>query len=53
MLHHAALLTAEEARAAGMEVIAVIDPMMSGEDFSGALRVVHSLEQISLDDLGL
>lgn len=41
------------ARAAGMEVIAVIDPMMSGEDFSGALRVVHSLEQISLHDLGL
>jgi pseudouridine-5'-monophosphatase len=41
------------ARAAGMEVIAVIDPMMSGEDFSGALRVVTSLEEIALADLGL
>jgi pseudouridine-5'-monophosphatase len=41
------------ARAAGMEVIAVIDPMMSGEDYSGALRVVTSLEQIALSDLGL
>jgi hypothetical protein len=36
-----------------MEVIAVIDPAMSGEDFSGALRVVNSLEQISLGELGL
>jgi len=41
------------ARAAGMAVIAVIDPMMRGEDFSGALRVVSSLEEISLADLGL
>jgi pseudouridine-5'-monophosphatase len=41
------------ARAAGMEVIAVIDPLMVGEDFSAALRVVHSLEEISLSDLGL
>ena len=41
------------ARAAGMAVIAVIDPMMSGEDFSGALRVVTSLQQIALSDLGL
>jgi pseudouridine-5'-monophosphatase len=41
------------ARAAGMEVIAVIDPMMAGEDFTGALRVVDSLEQIALGDLGL
>jgi len=41
------------ARAAGMQVIAVIDPMLSGEDFSGALRVVGSLEEISLVDLGL
>jgi len=41
------------ARAAGMEVIAVIDPMMSGEDYSGALRVVSSLEEISLGELGL
>lgn len=41
------------ARAAGMEVIAVIDPTMTGEDFTGALRVVNSLEQISLADLEL
>jgi pseudouridine-5'-monophosphatase len=41
------------ARAAGLEVIAVIDPLMVGEDFSAALRVVHSLEEISLSDLGL
>jgi pseudouridine-5'-monophosphatase len=41
------------ARAAGMEVIAVVDPMMSGEDYSGALRVVGSLEEIRLAELGL
>lgn len=41
------------ARAAGMEAIAVVDPAMSGEDFSSALRVVQSLEEISLADLGL
>jgi pseudouridine-5'-monophosphatase len=41
------------ARAAGMEVIAVIDPMMRGEDYSGALRVVSSLEEITLAELGL
>lgn len=41
------------ARAAGMEVIAVVDPAMSGEDYSGALRVVQSLEEISLGHLGL
>jgi pseudouridine 5'-phosphatase len=41
------------ARAAGMEVIAVVDPMMSGEDYSGALRVVRSLEEITLAELGL
>jgi pseudouridine-5'-monophosphatase len=41
------------ARAAGMKVIAVIDPMMLGEDFSGALRVVRSLEELSLAELGL
>lgn len=40
------------ARAAGMEVIAVVDPMMLGEDYSGALRVVRSLEDVSLADLG-
>lgn len=41
------------ARAAGMEVIAVVDPMMSGEDYSGAVRVVRSLEEITLAELGL
>lgn len=41
------------ARAAQMMAIAVIDPMMRGEDFSGALRVVSSLEEIGLVDLGL
>jgi pseudouridine 5'-phosphatase len=41
------------ARAAGMEVIAVVDPMMLGEDYSGALRVVRSLEEIALPELGL
>lgn len=41
------------ARAAGMDVIAVVDPMMSGENYSGALRVVRSLEEITLAELGL
>lgn len=41
------------ARAAGMEVIAVVDATMLNEDYSGALRVVRSLEQIALTDLGL
>lgn len=41
------------ARAAGMEVIAVVDASMQNEDYSGALRVVSSLEHISLRDLGL
>jgi pseudouridine-5'-monophosphatase len=41
------------ARAAGMEVIAVVDPTMLDEDFSGALRVVQSLEEIALADVGL
>jgi hypothetical protein len=36
-----------------MDVIAVVDPMMSGEDYSGALRVVSSLEEIHLAELGL
>jgi pseudouridine 5'-phosphatase len=41
------------ARAAGMQVIAVVDAMMLHEDYSGALRVVQSLEEITLADLGL
>lgn len=41
------------ARAAGMEVIAVVDAMMLGEDYSGASRVVRSLEEITLAELGL
>jgi len=41
------------ARAAGMEAIAVVDASMLGEDYSGALRVVTSLEQVTLADLGL
>lgn len=41
------------ARAAGMEVIAVVDASMRNEDYSGALRVITSLEQIGLADLGL
>ena len=41
------------ARAAGMEVIAVVDPTMLHEDYSGALRVVESLEAIALADIGL
>lgn len=41
------------ARAAGMEVIAVVDATMLQENYSGALRIVRSLEQIALADLGL
>jgi pseudouridine-5'-monophosphatase len=41
------------ARAAGMEVIAVVDAAMQNEDYSGALRVIGSLEEIRLADLGL
>ena len=41
------------ARAAGMKAIAVVDASMLGEDYSGALRVVTSLEQVTLADLGL
>jgi pseudouridine-5'-monophosphatase len=41
------------ARAAGMEVIAVVDASMRGEDYSGALRVITSLEEIGLSELGL
>jgi pseudouridine 5'-phosphatase len=41
------------ARAAGMDVIAVVDPSMAGEDFTGALRVMRSLEELTLRDIGL
>jgi pseudouridine-5'-monophosphatase len=41
------------ARAAGMDVIAVIDAGMRNEDYSGALRVIGSLEEIGLAELGL
>jgi pseudouridine 5'-phosphatase len=41
------------ARAAGMDVIAVVDALMRQEDYSGALRVVGSLEEITLADLRL
>jgi pseudouridine 5'-phosphatase len=41
------------ARAAGMEVIAVVDATMRGEDYTGALRVIGSLEELALADLGL
>jgi pseudouridine-5'-monophosphatase len=41
------------ALAAGMEVIAVVDASMLNENYSGALRVVQSLEQIALADCGL
>lgn len=43
----------QAARAAGMDVIAVVDPSMEREDYSGALRVLRSLEQLSLADIGL
>jgi pseudouridine-5'-monophosphatase len=35
------------ARAAGMDVIAVIDPNMRHEDFTGALHVLDSLEELT------
>jgi pseudouridine 5'-phosphatase len=41
------------ARAAGMEVIAVADALMLRENYSGALRIISSLELIALADLGL
>ena len=41
------------ARAAGMDVIAVVDPNMRGEDFSGALVLLESLEACSLEVLGV
>jgi HAD superfamily hydrolase (TIGR01509 family) len=40
------------ARAAGMDVAAVIDPMLRGEDFTGALVVVEGLAQLDLGRLG-
>lgn len=43
----------QAARAAGMEVIAVVDASMQNEDYSGALRVLTSLTEITLSDLGL
>ena len=43
----------EAAHTAGMQVIAVPDPHMRSEDFSVALSVVDSLEQVTLERLGL
>jgi pseudouridine-5'-monophosphatase len=40
------------ARAAGMDVIAIVDPHMRGADYSGALACLDSLEQLSLAVLG-
>jgi pseudouridine-5'-monophosphatase len=41
----------QAALAAGMQVIAVPDPTMRAEDFSGALRVLGSLEELTPSDL--
>ena len=41
----------QAARAAGMQVIAVPDPQMRNEDFSGALRVLGSLSELTPNDL--
>jgi pseudouridine-5'-monophosphatase len=41
------------ARAAGMHVIAVVEATMLNEDYSGALRVMRSLDEVTLTDLGL
>jgi pseudouridine 5'-phosphatase len=41
------------ARAAKMEVIAVVDPAMANEDYSGALQVLRSLNDLRLADIGL
>lgn len=43
----------QAARAAGMQVVAIPDPQMRGEGFSGALRVLGSLEELTPSDLGL
>jgi beta-phosphoglucomutase-like phosphatase (HAD superfamily) len=40
------------ARAAGMPVIAVVDPHMRGQDFGGALAALDSLEQLTPAQLG-
>jgi pseudouridine-5'-monophosphatase len=41
------------ARAAGMQVIAIPDPRMDRSDFEHAQLVLHSLEQVTLQILGL
>lgn len=41
------------ARAAGMDVIAVVDPNMRGEDYSGARLILDSLEQVTPALLGV
>lgn len=41
----------QAARAAGMQVIAIPDPQMRSEDFSGALRVLGSLSELAPSDL--
>lgn len=41
------------ARAAGMDVIAVVDPNLRDEDWSGALHVLDSLEQVTPELLGV
>jgi len=41
------------ARAAGMQVVAIPDPRMAGRDFEHAQLVLHSLEQVTLQILGL
>lgn len=43
----------QAALAAGMDVIAVVDPAMAHEDYTGALRVLGSLEELTLTDIGL
>lgn len=43
----------QAASAAGMAVIAIPDPRLRNEDFSAALRVLESLADITLGDLGL
>lgn len=41
------------ALAAGMDVIAVVDPNMRGEDYRGALHVLSSLEEVTPTLLGV
>jgi pseudouridine-5'-monophosphatase len=40
------------ARAAGMDVIAIVDPHMCGADYTGALACLDSLEQLTPASLG-